>query len=173
MNNMPWYGYHAYLNEFIKENNCSKIMEIGVYNGENAISMINAATKRSPPHLVEYFGFDFFKRYNINQITEKLRQTGCKFKLFQGDTLDTLPKIVDNLPKMDVIFIDGGKSYKEAMNDWRNSAKLMHGKTGVFVHNAGFSGVRRTIDEIPEDRYKLDIFSPPGEGLVAHIKEIE
>ena len=35
---MPWYGSHSYLNEFIRENRCRKILEIGVYNGENAIA---------------------------------------------------------------------------------------------------------------------------------------
>jgi len=31
--NVPWYGSHSYLNEYIRENRCKKIMEIGVYNG--------------------------------------------------------------------------------------------------------------------------------------------
>lgn len=167
---MPWYGYHAYLNEFIKENSCKKIMEVGVYNGKNAINMIKAATEKSPPSLVEYYGFDFFKQYTINQITEKLGKTGCKFQLFQGNTLDTLPKTVKDLPKMDIIFIDGGKSFREAKNDWENSAKLMHNNTGIFVHNAGFTGVRRVIDKIPINNYRIEILNPIGEGSVAYVK---
>jgi len=39
-----WYGSHEYLNEFITENKCRRIMEIGVYNGENAVSMIKTAS---------------------------------------------------------------------------------------------------------------------------------
>ena len=57
---MPWYGYHSYLNDFIRENKCRKIMEIGVYNGENALSMVKSAAQVSPSNKVEYYGFDFF-----------------------------------------------------------------------------------------------------------------
>ena len=35
---MPWYGSHAYLNEYIRKHNCVRILEIGVYTGENAVS---------------------------------------------------------------------------------------------------------------------------------------
>ena len=57
---MPWYGSHSYLNEFIRKNRCMKILEIGVYNGENARSMVEAAIQNIPSHKVEYYGFDFF-----------------------------------------------------------------------------------------------------------------
>ena len=60
---MPWYGSHSYLNEYILENKSQKIMEIGVYNGENAINMIETATKNFPPKEIEYHGFDFFSYY--------------------------------------------------------------------------------------------------------------
>ena len=60
---MPWYGWHPYLNEFIREKNCRKIMEIGIYDGENALSMVEAAVKNVPPHEVAYYGFDFFSNY--------------------------------------------------------------------------------------------------------------
>jgi hypothetical protein len=40
---MPWYGSHTYLNEYIRQNNCRKILEIGVYTGENAVSMVETA----------------------------------------------------------------------------------------------------------------------------------
>jgi len=167
---MPWYGYHPYLNEYIEEKGCRKIMEIGVYDGDNAINMIKAAIKNSPPKDVEYYGFDFFRRYTIDQIAKKLEQTGCNFELFQGNTLDTLPKAVKNLPKMDIIFIDGGKSLQEATNDWESSAKLMHRDTGLFVHNSGFSGVRRMIEGISRENWKVESFNPPGEGSVTYIK---
>ena len=36
---MPWYGSRSYLNEYINENNCKKIMEIGVYNAR-AVSFL-------------------------------------------------------------------------------------------------------------------------------------
>jgi len=40
-------------------------------------------------------------------VNQKLQETGCKVLLFKGDTLDTIPRAVKTLPKMDLIFIDG------------------------------------------------------------------
>jgi len=168
---MPWYGSHSYLNEYISEKNCRKIMEIGVYNGENAKNMIEAAIQNVPPQEVEYYGFDFFSYYSSSEIGRKLEKTGCKFRLFEGNTLDTLPEAVKTLPEMDLIFIDGGKSFKVAESDWRNSRFLMHDETGVFVHNAGFSGVRRMVESISREEYQVKIFRAPSEGSVAIIRK--
>jgi len=168
---MAWYGSHSYLNEYISENNCKKIMEIGVHNGENAKNMVEKAIQNSPPHEVEYYGFDFFSYYSTHQIGEKLEKTGCKYRLYEGNTLDTLPEAVKFLPKMDLIFIDGGKSFFEAMSDWENSSLLMHDGTGVFVHNVDFSGVRMMVDNIPQDKYQVKMIHPIREGAVALIRK--
>jgi len=166
---MPWYGSHPYLNECIREKNCKKIMEIGVYNGENALNMVAAAVQNFPPQKVEYYGFDFFSNYSYSVITRNLTKTGCKFMLYKGNTEETLPEAVESLPEMDLIFIDGGKSFSEATSDWENSKLLMHEGTAVFVHNADFSGVRRMIENIPRERYEVTIFHAPSEGSVAQI----
>ena len=168
---MPWYGSHSYLNEFIRENKCRKILEIGVYNGENARSMVKAAAKNSPPHEVEYHGFDFFSHYSTSRVGRRLDETGCRYRLIEGDTMETLPEAAKTLPMMDLIFIDGGKSYREAVSDWENSSLLMHDGTGVFVHNVGFMGVGRMVDEIPRDRYVVETFYAPTEGSVALIRK--
>jgi len=168
---MPWYGSHHYLNEFIREYRCRKIMEIGVYNGENARSMIMAAAKNVPPHEVEYYGFDFFSYHSAARVGRRLEETGCRYRLIEGDTVETLPEAVKTLPMMDLIFIDGGKSYKEALSDWENSSLLMHDGTGVFVHNVGFMGVGRMVDGIHRDKYHVEVFYAPAEGSVALIRK--
>ena len=147
-------------------------MEIGVLNGENAKAMIEAAIENLPPEEVEYYGFDFFSSDSLEPIEKKLEKTGCKFRLFKGDTADTLPRSVKDLPQMDLIFIDGGKSYSEAYNDWMCSRLLMHDKTAVFVHNYDFSGVQKMVDEIPKDKYRVEIIHTPNDEDTAVIKEI-
>ncbi len=166
---MPWYGSHPYLNEYIREKNCKNIMEIGVYNGENALNMVAAAVQNFPSHEVEYYGFDLFSNYSFTEIARKLTQTGCKFRLYKGNTVETLTEAVKNLPEMDLIFIDGGKSFSEATCDWENSKLLMHDGTAVFVHNADFSGVRRMIDNISREKYEVTFFHAPSEGSVVQI----
>lgn len=96
-------------------------------------------------------------------------EMGCTFQLFKGDTVDKLPQAAQTLPKMDVIFIDGGKSYAEAKSDWDHSKTLMHPGTAVFVHNYGFSGVRRMVDDINRDAYLVDILHPSGDYARAMI----
>lgn len=167
---MPWYGSHPYLNEYIRDNNCTKIMEIGVYTGENAVSMVETAIERATaPQEVAYYGFDLFWNASSDQVGRKLEKLGCTFELFEGNTLETLPRSVASLPKMDLIFIDGGKSLREAMSDWENSELLLHDRTGVFVHNADFAGVRRMLDQVSRDKYQVEIFQVPSEGRVALI----
>lgn len=167
---MGWYGSHDYLNEFIQENGCRRIMEVGVYNGDNALSMVKAAVKNSPAHEVEYYGFDFFHNYSTERIGRKLDETRCKHFLFEGNTLDTVPEAAKTLPLMDIIFIDGGKSFREAWSDWESASRLMHDGTGLFVHNAGFSGVGRMVENIPRDSYDVELFFPRFEGRVALVR---
>lgn len=168
---VPWFGSHDFLNEYIVEHASKRIMEIGVYNGENAKNMVKAAVKKSPPETVEYYGFDFFSSYSEGRIGEKLEKIGCKYRLFKGNSLETVPEAAKSLPLMDVIFIDGGKSFNVALSDWEGSSLLMHEDTAVFVHNAGFSGVRRMVEAVPRDRYDVEVFSPMFEGRVALIKK--
>jgi predicted O-methyltransferase YrrM len=167
---MPWYGSHSYLNEYIRKNKCRKIMEIGVYTGENAASMVETAIENAAvPQEVEYYGFDLFMNASSDQVGRRLEKLGCTFRLFAGNTLEMLPGSVTSLPKMDLIFIDGGKSFSEAMSDWQNAERLLHDGTGVFVHNVDFTGVRRMLDQVSRDTYQVEIFQVPSEGQVALI----
>jgi len=147
-------------------------MEIGVSNGKNAQTMVGVAIKNFPSEEVEYYGFDFFLNSKFHEVELKLEKTGCKFKLFKGDTTETLPKVIKTLPKMDLIFIDGGKSYKEAKSDWENSKTLMNEDTFVFVHNYEFSGVQRMVDSIPKDKFQIKIIHPQLDCDTALIKKI-
>jgi len=114
------YGSHSFLNEYILQNMCKRIMEIGVADGENARTMVMVASQTFPAEEVEYYGFDTFGGNDdsqMKQVKQKLEKTGCEFKLFKGDSIKTLPKALRNLPKMDLIFIDGGHSYPTVKSD--------------------------------------------------------
>ena len=168
---MPWYGSHPYLNQYIREHHCRRIMEVGVYTGKNAVRMVEAALKNvEVPEEVEYYGFDFFANAGAERVGRELEKLGCTFKLFAGDTLDTLPGAVALLPEMDLIFIDGGKSFREAKSDWEHAERLVHDGTAVYVHNADMRGVRRMLDQVSREMYEVDIFWASSEGRVALIK---
>ena len=148
-------------------------MEIGVFNGNNAMTMVEAALENVAPAAVEYYGFDFFNQSQFIDIQSKLEQTGCVFRLYKGDSTITLPKVLHTLPKMDVIFIDGGKSYAEASSDWKYSKTLMHERTAIFVHNYEFYGVRRMVDHISRETFHVSILHPPGDAATAHVMRIK
>ena len=169
---MPWYGYHRYLTDFIRVNRCRRILEIGVYDGDNAVDMIKAASEVSPRNEVEYYGFDYFSNYSVAQISNKLKQTGCKYRLFEGDTVETLPQAIEDLPLMDLVFIDGGKSYDEAQSDWENSRRLLHEGSAVYVHNYEFYGVRRMVEGVSRSEYEVQLLSERGEELVTQIRKL-
>lgn len=168
------YGSHSFLNKFIRRNSCSKIMEIGVADGENAKNMVEAASRKNSPGEVEYYGFDKFggkDNFQIRQVRRKLEKTGCKYKLFKGDSVNTLPQMVRTLPMMDLIFIDGGHSYPTVKSDWENSKSLMHSGTAVFFHNYNFSGPRKVVDNISREEYQVKIINPPSDCETAVVKK--
>ena len=148
-------------------------MEIGVADGENARTMLTIASKNFPAE-VEYYGFDTFggnDDFHMKQVRQKLEKTGCRFRLFKGDSVEMLPKVLRLLPKMDLIFIDGGHSYPTVKSDWENSKSLMHNKTAVFFHNYNFSGVKQVVDNIPREQYHVEIRDPPSDYPTAHVKK--
>ena len=168
---MPWYGSHSFLIDFIRRKKCKRIMEIGVLDGENARTMVEIAARDSAPEDIEYYGFDFLSEYESLEVEAKLEKTRCKFRLFKGDTVETLPIATRILPMMDLIFIDGDKSYTTARSDWENSRTLMHDETAVFVHNYEFLGVKEMVDSIPRDKYQVTVIHPRSDSSTALIKK--
>lgn len=165
------YGSHSFLNEYIRRNKCRKIIEIGVADGENARTMVKVAIRNFSPEEVEYYGFDLFEGNRMEQVRQKLRETRCRFELLKGDSVETLPRAVKTLPKMDLIFIDGGHSYATVKSDWENLRSLMHDETAVFFHNYDFSGVKKMVDNISREEYQVKILHPSSDYDTAFVKK--
>ncbi|MDH5447702.1 MAG: class I SAM-dependent methyltransferase [Candidatus Bathyarchaeota archaeon] len=165
------YGSHSFLNEYISRNECKKIMEIGVADGENAMTMVKVATRNCSPEEVEYYGFDLYESNRMEQVRQKLKETRCKFKLFKGDSVETLTRVLKTLPKMDLIFIDGGHSYETVKSDWENSRSLIHDETAVFFHNYDFSGVKKIVDNISREEYQVKTIHPSADCDMAFVKK--
>jgi len=168
------YGSHSFLNEYISKNKCKRIMEIGVANGENAKTMVMVAIRNLSPEEVEYYGFDLFggdDDSRMKQVRQKLKETGCRFKLFKGDSVETLLSVLATLPKMDLIFIDGGHSYATVKRDWENTRSLMHDETAAFFHNYDWSGVKGVVDNISRQKYQVKIIHPSSDYDTAFVKK--
>jgi predicted O-methyltransferase YrrM len=98
----------------------------------------------------------------------KFESLGVSINLFKGDTTKTLPLELGRLPQMDLVFIDGGHSYKTVKSDWECVKRLISkGSVVIFddyVNEAGVAhmnmGVNRLVDEIDRDRYAISLLSP-------------
>jgi predicted O-methyltransferase YrrM len=133
------------------------IMEIGVFNANNAEFMLLAALNHHPR--VDYFGFDLFKdgkdRPTFKEVHKRLNSIeGAVVALFKGDSRKTVPATIPSLPKMDAIFIDGGHSLGVVDEDWKNCQRLMHKDTVVFFDDywdTDKTGARPLINRLMKD----------------------
>jgi len=129
----------------IKEYRPKTILEIGTYNGVNAIKMTKLAKQFNDN--VFYYGFDLFeeitpeiREYEFHgkkleptyqQVCRILDECKCEYQLIKGNTKNTLLKFVPNKP-IDFIFIDGGHSVDTITQDWNNVKKFLHSNTVVL-----------------------------------------
>jgi len=134
----------------LREKPCKNIMEIGVFDGTSAVPMIKEAAKLVPEEEIHFYGFDLFEdmtpelrdeewSFQTNKIpkvedVKKLLETNTKAKitLIKGNTRKTLKQNIKTLPKMDLIYIDGGHTIETTRNDWRYSSKLIKNDTVVY-----------------------------------------
>lgn len=104
------------------------IVEIGTWNGNRALQMIQRAAKYKPIGDVYYQGFDLFEDQTGEQFRRELSKMGCskrvvqkrleatgsEITLIQGETIYTLFEICNHA---DLYFIDGGHSEDTIDND--------------------------------------------------------
>lgn len=146
--------YRKPLWDFIKRHKCKTILEIGLGNGKNTEKMIELAGNDC-----EYYCFDNLSRLDSQKAFWKLKDRK-NVHFYIGDSRETLPKVVDGLPKMDLIFIDGGQEYDVIKNDWWNCKRLMNPWTVCFFRYYPLSmGVRRVVGKI-DDGFSVKIIKP-------------
>ena len=112
------------------------IVEVGTWNGQNAIRMIQQAQKHHKKY-ISYVGYDLFETATNTTDSEELNvkahytahEVECDIKkacpgvdvlLIKGNTRDTLKNI-----QADFAFIDGGHSVETIANDY-NACKNSH-----------------------------------------------
>ena len=166
---------YKYLFEIIRKKKCRKIMEIGTWNGERALRMIEEAKKYFAPSEVEYYGFDLFELMDekasfkehqktppptLEIVRNKLGKTNAKISLYKGYTKEILAKVINDLQKMDFVFIDGGHSIETIENDWKYTQQVMDNHTIVIFDdywNREDAGCKKVVDAIDKTNYEVKI----------------
>lgn len=161
--------------EQVRNNKAKNILEIGVFGGGTALSMIKIAQTFYKAEDINYYGFDLFEdlteeQYKMeisrrppteDEVKTKLLKTGANINIYKGNTLQSLPATWESLPKMDVIYIDGGHSVETIDNDWKYTSKLMGPNTVVIFDdywpNRIDGGCKPLIDSLNRDIYKVEI----------------
>lgn len=157
----------------IKEIEPRTILEVGTWNGERAAKMIRVAQKYQSE--IKYYGFDLFEDLTPEKFLEErskrppserevyefLQRTGATIKLYRGDTVQTLPRAVREISKVDFVYIDGGHSLNTIQHDWENVEKLMHTGTVVifddYWRNRTDAGCKSLIDSLDEEKFFVSI----------------
>ena len=97
--------------------------------GVVGVSSSVVPTLISARSFLEYFGFDLFESFDVkafdrefsitpltkDQVGRFLTQKGVKkYCLFSGDTMESVPRVKAELPKKDLVFIDGAHTAEQA-----------------------------------------------------------
>jgi len=160
---------YSQLYELIRYQKPINILEIGVFDGENAVRMLNI----NPELKNKYWGIDLFEDLSPKNykkeiaihplskagIEKKLKEkTNAEVQLIKGDTTEIKEVLLSQLPKMDLIFVDGGHSVETQRNDW-NIARSLINKDGVIIiddcWNLPNSGCSFLLDEIDKSKYNV------------------
>lgn len=113
------------------------ILEVGTWNGERALQLLQAAPN------AKYYGFDLFDaatpetdaeemnvkpHYTLEQVAARL--AGYKAQLFKGNTRQTLG---DFHEPVDFVWLDGGHSVETIVSDWANVRRVLTDDAEVYL----------------------------------------
>lgn len=167
--------HYSQLFRYLKSHVCKNILEIGTYTGENALQMIKVSKAKEED--IHYYGVDLFGGISQEKITSEMShpatpdmmsvkkylesRTPAKITLFEGDTNIILKQIVNELPSMDLIFIDGGHSVETIKNDWVWVSELIKDSGVIFFDDylpeMPFIGCMSVVNDINRIGYQVDI----------------
>ena len=163
---------YSQLLDIIDEVKPSSICEIGTWNGNNAIRMIQQAKRYQS--FVSYQGFDLFETQTAEQfrrelskrgqdeniVRKRLDATGADVELVKGDTRQT----IDEILPADFYFVDGGHSEETIDNDGTSVIHFMENGVAIFddyYHEGKPAGMgcNKFIDAL--DRTEFEVIHLP------------
>lgn len=177
--------YSKILDE-IRELKASRILEVGTWNGDRAIKMLEAS--RSVCEESFYYGFDLFEEIDketseleFNVKTPSLRsevekklinwiagRSGLHFSLVRGFSSKTIPFFAQICPvKLDFVWIDGGHSIETIGKDWKNCLSLVRSGGVILLDDyyseiskeiTGRFGCNQLVDKIESEGFQVELF---------------
>ena len=172
---------YDWLPKLIIENNCKRIVEVGVFQGERALTMIQAAGRGAL-----YVGFDLFRGltpqemsnelskqpWSSEQVHKLLSNTGAAISLWDGYSRDSIPHANFD-STMDLIFIDGGHSFATIEEDWKNVQKFIGEKTIIVFDDYYYDrpegvGCQEVVDGLSREEWEVVLLQPVEQWATSH-----
>lgn len=161
------------------------IIEIGTWNGHNAVKMIKAANNAF------YYGFDLFENFSAKEyefcpkkpstLTDvkkyfyENKVYDYNYNLIPGNTLQTLLNPLINHP-IDFIYMDGGHSLETVSSDWNNIQKWINEDTIIILDDyyddyteKGCHNLVESLDRIKWDIEHLEPADKTNEGYTVRL----
>jgi predicted O-methyltransferase YrrM len=111
---------------------CKNYLEIGTHNGGSLIVVMQSAYKTN------FFGLDIWTRSSNMKIANRNivnhNTYGHSFELIKGNSMKDIvfANVKNKCPQVDLLFIDGGHSFKNVINDFERYSQLVP-KNGIIV----------------------------------------
>lgn len=159
--------------EYMINNHCDNILEIGVCKGDTSIEMLRYSKNKN----VNYYGIDLFEMIDEDtfkkevaipadtktQVESFLKTVNPNINLIQGFSNLVVEQIKKLNIRFDMIFIDGGHSYKTVKEDYENYIQFLSDKGKIFfddyTEEPGF-GIKQYVDElVAAGEYDVEIIN--------------
>jgi predicted O-methyltransferase YrrM len=139
---------YRHLLEAVRAKQPRSILEIGTWNGNQALAMLQLA-----PEGCRYYGFDLFEdasvetdreemnvkpHYYMERVEEKLAPYDVL--LTKGNTRETLATFSPPEP-IDFVWLDGGHSVETIRSDWENVRRVIAPDAWVFFDDYYSGGI--------------------------------
>ena len=158
MNKHPWNSENAvseFIGSLIKLHSCTNVLEIGVFEGQTGLAMMEALPKKG--------------HYSCIDITDENYRDDFKTKLKKhtsliGSSFDLLPTLKNN--SFDLIFIDSVHEYDHLKQEFALCENLLKQNGLIVLHDAIlFKGVNKFCNELKSNKgFEVLILETPKEG---------
>ncbi|MFT6497698.1 MAG: putative O-methyltransferase YrrM [Alphaproteobacteria bacterium] len=146
----------SYFKNLIKNNNIKEVLEIGFNYGVSTDNFFKSDNK------LKVLSFDLgkhgYEKYGKEYIDLHYPD---KHELIIGDSQVTIPDYISD-KKYDLIFIDGGHSYKCCKNDFNNILRFCNNNTIIVIDDTCgkkpySKGPRKVVDELLTNNIITDL----------------
>ena len=132
---MAYHGYVPLVKQFLHQvpkDHVPTILEVGVDRGVTFLSLAMFLARTRSEFLI--IGVDILVQDAVNLLLQNLDlQPKQSAYLLQGNSLQTLPEMVDQNMKFDVVLLDGDHNYHTVSNELKHLEKLVHDHSIIII----------------------------------------